>query len=209
MTLGIILGFAAFFGIFKFLKLLRFNSKIAMLAKTLQMSVKELLPFGMFFVIVWGAFVQIIFVLLGDKSDAFSTIVKTFETTFSMILNKLPNGLANGKESIFGTLICITFYMSVVFTLLNILISIINDYFRMVRTDKNLFDEDARMFQYMIDKFKTTLSIDVVIKKLMPKKKNELNDNYSDNYAQHFDTLERKIERIIFLIEENNKKELY
>ncbi|RNA30894.1 polycystic kidney disease 1-like 2 [Brachionus plicatilis] len=151
-VLGMLLGFLGFFGTLKFLKLLRFNNSIRIFMDTLRYGFTELIQFMIVFLIFWAAFVQLIYLVEFDKSVAFSSIVRTFSTTFSMILNKLPPNLYSSTDSTFKVLYCVTFYMVLVFVLLNMLITLITEKYDFVRK-KGVQRHDSILFEYFREKF--------------------------------------------------------
>lgn len=155
----ICLGFVSFFGILKFLKLLRFNSVICCLAHTLRLCLNDVPSLGFIFFVLWTSFVQIIYLIFYQKSQAFSTIVKTFESTFTIILGNLNKDLYNGQNSAIGILASVFFNLSIVFVLVNLIVSIITENFDLVRKDTSLTEQDSEIINYLVEKSKLFLGI--------------------------------------------------
>ncbi|CAF0988120.1 unnamed protein product, partial [Brachionus calyciflorus] len=132
-VLGTLLGFLSFFGTLKFLKLLRTNRNIQMLMKTIRSCLNDLIQFSIVFGIVWISFVQLIYLIENDKTSDFSTLVKTLETTFTMILNNIPLTIYSGENYFFKTFICLTFYLILVFIMLNMFITLITENYEKAR----------------------------------------------------------------------------
>ena len=74
-----IIGFLVFCATLKFLKLLRFNRKISMLADTLSNSSKDLFHFSIIFEIVFLAFIQLFYLIYSKHLDIFKTFTTSCE----------------------------------------------------------------------------------------------------------------------------------
>lgn len=74
-----IIGFLVFFATLKFLKLLRFNRKISLLADTLSNSSKDLFHFSIIFNIVFMAFIQLFYLVFSKHLDIFKTVTSSCE----------------------------------------------------------------------------------------------------------------------------------
>jgi polycystin 1L2 len=74
-VLTMCIGICAFMGTLNFLKLLRFNAKISYLTNTLKHSANDLIGFSIVFLIVWLAFVQLMYLVFVDKIRTYSTIL--------------------------------------------------------------------------------------------------------------------------------------
>lgn len=188
-------GIASFLGIFKFLRLLRLHAQIAIIVNTLKISMKETVSFIFFFTIVWGSFIQIIYLVLNENTYQFSTVVKTFETTYAMILNKLPPGLINGQNSLFGSLICVFFYVFVVFILLNLLISIITGYFDMIRKDKDLYGKNAEVIDYLFERLEVWITAN--LSKIKSKSLRTKAQIEPSSYLEEMNLFKNKTEKLI------------
>ncbi|RNA05799.1 polycystic kidney disease 1-like 2 [Brachionus plicatilis] len=152
-VLEMCLGILSFLGTMKFLKVLRYNRNIKYFSITMRISMKKLFFFTLIFLIYWTAFVQMFYLILMDKSKYFSSIISSYETTFLMMLNKLPNDVIKGNVNFLGNLLIIIFYGFVVLVLLNIIISIIIDSFSMVRLIGAMDgEEDSYLLVYIKDK---------------------------------------------------------
>ena len=73
------IGFLVFFASLKFLKLLRFNKRISLLADTLKNSAKDLIHFSIIFNIVFLAFVQVFYLVYHSNLDTFKTFMSSCE----------------------------------------------------------------------------------------------------------------------------------
>ena len=152
--LQVFLGFCAAFGTIRFIKLLRFNKKIIVFMQAFSRSIKDLLSFGLLFLILWFSFVQAMYLIFNEKSSQFATLVTSMETLFQLILGKfdvLPIIKAN---ALFGSIFYILYNVLVVFMLINMFLSILTDHYNEARMSTDLDKEDPELFNY----FKSFLS---------------------------------------------------
>ena len=86
--LNILLGICAFLVTLKLIKLLRFHPKIYYLSATLRSSKFDLASFGVIFLVMWLAFVQLMHLFYHESSLGFSSIIRSMLTCFKIILGK-------------------------------------------------------------------------------------------------------------------------
>ena len=82
-------GFIVFMATIKFLRLLRFNSHINQLSRTLRLAFHDLLYFGATFFIVFGAFSMSAGLLFGVHMYDFSDFVQTLQSLYAIMLGKV------------------------------------------------------------------------------------------------------------------------
>jgi len=146
--LQMFLGFCAAFGTIRFIKLLRFNKKIIVFIQAFSHSLKELLSFGLIFIILWFSFVQTMYLIFNEKSGQFASLVTSMETLFQLILGKfdvLPIIKANAA---LGSVFYILYNILVVFMLINIFFSILTDNYNEARMSNDLDRQDPELFSY-------------------------------------------------------------
>ncbi|KAG1698577.1 Polycystic kidney disease protein 1-like 2 [Nymphon striatum] len=85
-ALGYIIAFLVFLANLKFLHLLRFNKRFGILSQTLKGCAAELSGFSICLLIVFLAFVQLFYLILGLHMLDFSTVISSVEASFSMML---------------------------------------------------------------------------------------------------------------------------
>jgi hypothetical protein len=146
--LQVFLGFCAAFGTIRFIKLLRFNKKIIVFIQAFSHSIKDLLSFGLLFLILWFSFVQTMYLIFNEKSSQFATLLTSMETLFQLILGKfdvLPIIKAN---AVFGSIFYILYNILVVMMLINIFLSILTEHYNEARMSHDLDKEDPELFNY-------------------------------------------------------------
>jgi hypothetical protein len=184
-VLQIFLGFCAAFGTIRFIKLLRFNKKIIIFIQAFSRSIKDLLSFGLLFIILWLSFVQTMYLIFNEKSVQFASLVTSMETLFQLILGKfdvLPIIKAN---VFFGSIFYLLYNVLVVFMLINIFLSILTDHYNEARMSNDLDKEDPELFNY----FKSVLGS--VLKKKNGK------ENRNPVYYDPFMSLPKKMNEML------------
>jgi hypothetical protein len=131
-TLGICVCVATL----KFLKILQFNSTIRTLFRTISICVSELASFSVIFSIAVFAFIQAGYVVFNDRIKGLSTIFKSIETGFLLMLGKFQL-----QDMMIANPICsVIFYLSfnalVIMILLHIFISVICDAFEVAKKEE-------------------------------------------------------------------------
>ena len=147
------LSFCIALGTLKFLKIFRFNKKISFLASTLRNCFKELISFGLMFGIIYFAFVQLFYFFYHKILYQFSTIMRSMVNCFEIMLGKFQVQPLLQADSLFGPIIYCTYNVCIIFILLTMFVSIINDSFKIIREDSK--KQDYGMFEYMRDKIKS------------------------------------------------------
>jgi hypothetical protein len=154
--------FAAFF---KLIKLLSFNKRMYLLAHTLKHAAKDLVSYWCIFILIFLAFSQMYFLMLGSEYLSFSTLIRCMEKLLSVILGKF-----NFDEFMnpFRTLGAVTFilYMFVTkFLLLNILIVLVIASFQEVKESNKNLKNEFEMVDFMMDQLKAISGIRLLNKR--------------------------------------------
>ena len=150
------LAFCCAFGTMKFLKLLRFNQRINSLGLTLMNCIKELLAFGMIFGILWFAFIQLMYLFFSKDVYGYSTIIRSMETSFAIMLGKFEVQPLIKSNSFFGPVFFMVYNLVMVLMLLNIFISIVTDSFEMVRN--GYAESDVNIIEFLSENFKKIIN---------------------------------------------------
>jgi len=152
--IGMCFGFCCACGTLRFLKLLRFNRKIIIYMVAFKNCARELLSFGFIFMIIWMGFIQTFYLIFNVSSSQFSTIVKTMETCFQMVLGKFEVNEMIRSNALFGTGLFVLYNLVVVCVLLSMFLSIIADNYSQIAKDENLAleEEDPDLFEYIKEK---------------------------------------------------------
>jgi hypothetical protein len=148
------LGLCAALGSIKFLKMLRFNRNIAYLGMTLKTCFHELVFCSMAFVIIWIAFVQLMYFIFNKELREYGSLIKSMESGFLTILGKFDaKQFLYGSSTILGPCVFASYNMVISYFILNIFVSIITETFDKIRhyakehPEKNDVDIQKYLFQ--------------------------------------------------------------
>jgi polycystin 1L2 len=178
------LGLCASIGAIKLLKMLRFNQNITILGLTLKRCFEELASFSVVFFIIWISFVQIMYLIFNQNLEGYSSLIKSMESAFEIMIGKFSALPFMQSNSILGPIIVSAYNSVILFFALNIFISIIIDSFDKVRGEAKLDPEKFGFLNHILDKFKC----------LFRKKDN--NSAYIE-YKSHLDILPSRIDNVI------------
>ncbi|XP_055954867.1 uncharacterized protein LOC126810750 isoform X1 [Patella vulgata] len=148
------IGWLVFFGTLKFLKLLRFNKRMALVAATLKNGSNSLIHFGIIFLIVYMAFMQLFYLTFMNLSTTFSTFVTSMESGVLMMMGKFDIYSMLMIEPFLTQLFVFCFVVTITFILVNMFLSILNETFGAVREDMNKVNNDYEIVDFMVGRFK-------------------------------------------------------
>ena len=177
------LGFCVFFASIRLIKLFAFNKRIIVFIVAFRRSFNELASFGLIFVIMWLDFVQVIYILLNYESLQFSSFSSSMSTCFQIILGKFNSGTFYRSNFILSPWIFVFYNVIIVFSLTNLLVSILAEYFELAQQDQELEREDPELFTYLANYL------------LFWKSSSVLSEN--PIYRTHINTMDQKFEKII------------
>lgn len=193
------LGVCTFLGTLKLLKLLRFNRRIGIFLKSIKLSFEDLFGFSVLFVIVWFSFVQLFFLIFHANESYFSSIIKTVQTCFKMMignLNNVDNMFYTNKK--IGSLVFTLFNILIVFTFLNMFFSILNRTYAKVKYEsQNMNEDEPEPLSYLGEKFIYFAD------KLRRRNRNQIGSNGTINYDHYQDGVThfpKKIEELVNLL---------
>jgi polycystin 1L2 len=133
-TLTYSLGICAALGTIKFLKMLRFNRNIAYLGMTLKTCFHELVFCSIVFLIIWIAFVQLMYFIFNKELREYASLIKSMESGFLTILGKFDaKQFLYGSSTILGPCVFASYNMVISYFILNIFVSIITETFDKIR----------------------------------------------------------------------------
>ncbi|XP_076456106.1 polycystin-1-like protein 2 [Babylonia areolata] len=152
-----LLAFVSFLAILKTVHLLRFNRKVSMLGSTLLRSAKDLSSFVIVFFFFFLAFFSSGFVLFGSQLAQYSSAVTTVETLMAVCLGEAQFQVLDEANRVLGPLYFFLYMMFVVFVLLNMFLTILNETFSAVRHDLSLQSNEYEVVDFMLHNLKNWL----------------------------------------------------
>jgi polycystin 1L2 len=185
------LGVCSFSGTLKILKMLRFSRNIAYMGASLRKCFSELISFSMVFFGAWIAFVQLWHLIFGMQIEGYSTITRSMESAFLMMLGKFDTSDIQRLQPFLGPIIFCAYNIVILFFALNIFISIIAEAFNLVRHEDGANGDDSYfdLFEHVVKKF------------FGHENKSETNEELIVNqvckYKDHLSILPNRIDRLI------------
>ena len=155
-TLSVFLSLCTFIATLKLIRLLRFNKKLSYLTTTVKNCGKDLVSFMIVFMILWLAYVQLMYIFYYEKTLGFASFTKSMVTNFLIILGKF--NLSPLIESNFtaSAIIFSSYNIIIVMIMINFLITIISDSFASARAESNKIKE-VSLFQHLTTRIKGKL----------------------------------------------------
>lgn len=148
---------AVFFSFLKFLRLLRFNRRMAMLSLTLKRASKPLFYFFVYFAIIFLAYVQFGFSIFGVSDPNYASFHRSIVSVFSMTLGSFDFHALNQANRIFGPMYFFTYVVLIIFILMNVFLSILMDHFDEVNQDVLQQGNDHEMLAFMVHAVKSNM----------------------------------------------------
>ncbi|XP_078495959.1 uncharacterized protein LOC100175984 [Ciona intestinalis] len=153
MMVATTLALSAFFGIIRFLKLLRFNRKIGMLTLVLKNSARQWPGFFVMALVFFIAFIHIGYLVFCPFLEGFKNVIQSVETMFGTMMGRpLYENLRNHYR-IFGPIFYFIFCFTSAFIILNILIAIINESYGMTLEAINSQSNQYEIVDFMMQRF--------------------------------------------------------
>ncbi|XP_065660220.1 uncharacterized protein LOC136084058 isoform X2 [Hydra vulgaris] len=159
LTYVYIVSLIVFFVTLKFIKLLRFNQRVSMLSSTLRVAWYPLSMFAIIFSIILCSVVSTSSIVFGPLLDGYQTYFKALASIISLLLGKFSYRLFENANSVLGPIFFFGFNAIVIWVVMNIFISILNDAFTAVRADLQFQTNDYEIVDFMIAQFKDWLGL--------------------------------------------------
>lgn len=145
----------------KFMKLLRFNKHIGILAATLKHASRDLLSFSVTFGIIFVAFTQFGNLIFGTKNQNYKDFLTSFSSSFRFALGQFNLKDLQSTNYVLGSIYFVIFILTVIMGLMSMFITILDQAYHEVKEKIMAEEKDNEIVDYFISK----------IKKLKPKKK--------------------------------------
>ncbi|CAG0880751.1 unnamed protein product [Darwinula stevensoni] len=131
---GYIVAFLTFIGMVSFIRLLRFNRRMGVLAATMKQCWNDLLGFAFVFFMFFIAFCLMFYLFFYVDLEEWRNFVTAFGTCFSMLLGKFKFDSMK-QTNIVGAVFFFFFAISMSLIMINLLMTIIIRAFEVIKTD--------------------------------------------------------------------------
>ncbi|CAM1317953.1 Uncharacterised protein g6856 [Pycnogonum litorale] len=156
---GYFVGLLVFLANLKFLHLLRFNKRLGIIAATIKGCAAELSGFALCLLIIFLAFVQLFFLILGLHMADYASFISSVESSFSMMLGKFDFNKIRIAAPLLGPAIFFVFGFATTLIMLNLLLTIVIRTFDEVKSDMSKMPNDYEMVEFIVGKLKEAIGI--------------------------------------------------
>ncbi|ELU06540.1 hypothetical protein CAPTEDRAFT_185815 [Capitella teleta] len=146
-------GWLVFLATVKFIRLLRFNKRMGVLASTLRYAAKSLFMFGIMFMIVFMAYAMFFYLIYFMELINFSNIIFTMETLLQMLVGKFNFSAMQLSSPVLGPLFFFCYVVTVYYILINMFLTILSEAFSAVRADVNKQSNEYEMVDFIFKRF--------------------------------------------------------
>lgn len=147
-----ILAMLCFVATIKFLRLLRFNKRIALLSSTLSRSVTDLKLFMIMFGIVFMAYSQASYLIFGAFLGSYSGFLGSIQTLLALLLGDFDFGQLEGANAILGPIFFFTFMVFVYMYLMTMFMAILNDAYADCQAINDGMENELEICDYLYGK---------------------------------------------------------
>lgn len=147
-----ILAMLCFVATIKFLKLLRFNKRIALLSSTLSRSVTDLKLFMIMFGIVFMAYSQATYLIFGAFLGSYSGFLGSIQTLLALLLGDFDFSQLEGANAILGPIFFFTFMVFVYMYLMTMFMAILNDAYADCQAINDGMENELEICDYLYGK---------------------------------------------------------
>ena len=194
-----IMGIIVFLSFLKMFRLLRFNRRMSMLQQVLKRCLSQLLSFMIMFALAFLAFALLACLVFGQSMEGFGTFLRSCASLMDTLLGKFTLKEMSKANRIIGPIFFYSYTVSMVFILINMFLSIINDAFTEVRSDVEKQSNDYEIVDFMIHRLKENIgkSMGHAIHPVYKESKTELEANF-DKIADNADNAMHFMRNIAF-----------
>ena len=159
----------------KFLKLLRFNKRIGMLAATLRYACKDLAAFSVTFGIIFFAFTQYGFLIFGTMTASYSTVLGALASVFRFSLGQFNLKELQDADYFLGSLYFVLFVLIVIMGLMSMFVTILNEAFEKVKEDLENQTNEHEIIDFIFESVKNFRSRKTKLREANRRKIREIN----------------------------------
>ncbi|KAK3717356.1 hypothetical protein QZH41_011584, partial [Actinostola sp. cb2023] len=151
------MGFIVFLSFVKIIRLLRFNRRMSLLAQTLQVCVPKIIAFLVIYGISFFAYSLLACLVFGQSMEGFGTVTRSATTLMDTILGKFALKEMTDANRVIGPIFFYFYTVTMVFILINMFLSIINDSYIEVNSDVNKQSNDYEIVDFMVHRLKENI----------------------------------------------------
>ncbi|XP_035695813.1 polycystic kidney disease protein 1-like 2 [Branchiostoma floridae] len=143
----------------KLFRLLRFNRRMSLLSATIRHSSKELTGFATIIGVLFMSFSMLGYLVLGIHLKDFSSFVDTLETLVGTTMGYFEVDEIIAAKPFMGTILFVSFSLSMAFVILNVFVGILTTSFEEVRKENDKQANDYEIVDFMLGRFKKVFGL--------------------------------------------------
>ena len=151
------MGLIVFLSFLKIVRLLRFNRRMSLLAQTLKVCFPRIFAFLLIYGMAFFAYSQFACLVFGQSMEGFGTILRSAATLMDTILGKFALKEITEANRLIGPTFFYFYTVTMVFILINMFLSIINESFSEVKSDVNKQSNDYEIVNFMVHRLKENI----------------------------------------------------
>ena len=155
-NLSIMLALCSFLVTIKLIRLLRHNRKLSYLIVAIKNGAKEMTSFLVVFLIMYMAFVQLMYVIYNDKIFGYATFTRSMITNFLYLLGYMDRSLLQVNFTM-AAIILTSFIVIVCIIMVNFVITILSDSLGEARKEAKKYKQDSGVLKHLKEKLKSKL----------------------------------------------------
>ncbi len=164
-TFNTILAIVSFCATLKFLKLLRFNKRIGMLASVLKYATPDLTSFAFTFMIFMLSYTQFGYLLYGSMLPKYKSFLASLESVFLLFLGQFDFEDMMNANGPLGVVYLMTFIFLVFIGLMAMFMTILEQAFEHVKNDMASQGNEHEMVEFIFGSLKKIVGLDKKLQK--------------------------------------------
>jgi len=147
-------AFADFIAILKFINFLSFTRCVQLLSLTIYRSLVELQSFAVMLFTIFMAYTSMAFTIYGPHLEDYRSVSATLASLTSIVMGVFDytSFTSHPDYKVVGYFFFVTFSSSMMFIFTNVVITIINVVHKTVRGDEEIKQNDANLFNIILDR---------------------------------------------------------
>lgn len=193
------MGLIVFLSFLKIVRLLRFNRRMSLLAQTLSVCFPRIFAFLFIYGMAFFAYAQFACLVFGQSMEGFGTILRSAATLMDTILGKFALKEITDANRLIGPTFFYFYTVTMVFILINMFLSIINDSFAEVKNDVNKQPNEYEIVNFMVHRLKENIgkTIGNAIVPIYKEPKSKLEKD-CDTIEEHADSIMHYMRNMTF-----------
>ena len=156
-----LLGLTVFLSLIQLIHLLRFNRRMSMLSQTLNKASRDMGAFSLIFLIILISYSLLAFLMFGAVLQEYSTFITCIESQVALILGSFHFGKIRAANPAFGPVFFFTYVLIMVFALMNMFVTIINETFSAIKENLAKQSNEHELLEFIWDRFQAWSGIHV------------------------------------------------